>query len=151
MQTDQSARRRALERLEAFVGEWTEQVDFPDAPPGRTVFEWLLGGEYLFQRSEIPHPDFPDSISIIAVDPDGEAYTQHYFDSRGVVRVYAMALSDGRWTLVRDAPDFTPLDFSQRFRGTFAADGNTIHGAWELSNDGVNWEHDFDLTYTKIT
>jgi len=44
MQSDQSARRRALERLEAFVGEWTEQVDFPDAPPGRTVFEWLLGG-----------------------------------------------------------------------------------------------------------
>ncbi len=33
MQSDQSARRRALERLEAFVGEWTEQVDFPDAPP----------------------------------------------------------------------------------------------------------------------
>ncbi len=94
MQSDQSARRRALERLEAFVGEWTEQVDFPDAPPGRTVFEWLLGGEYLFQRSEIPHPDFPDSISIIAVDPNGEAYTQHYFDSRGVVRVYAMAFSD---------------------------------------------------------
>jgi len=111
----------------------------------------MLCGEYLFQHSEIPHPDFPDSISIIAVDADGEAYTQHYFDSRGVVRVYAMALSDGRWTLVRDAPDFTPLDFSQRFRGTFAADGNTIDGAWETAKDGVHWEHDFDLTYTKIT
>src|SRR5439155_24097140 len=28
--------------LEVFVGEWVEQVLVPDAPPGRTPFEWML-------------------------------------------------------------------------------------------------------------
>ena len=109
------------------------------------------GREYLFQRSEIPHPDFPDSISIIAVDPNGEAYTQHYFDSRGVARTYEMTFNDGVWELLRDAPDFSPLDFSQRFIGTFSADGRTIEGEWQTSPDGQAWERDFGLIYRKIT
>ena len=62
-----------------------------------------------------------------------------------------MSFGDGIWTLVRDAPDFTPLAFAQRFTGRFAADGSTIDGAWETATDGVHWEHDFTLTYTKLT
>lgn len=81
MQADRSARTHALERLEVFVGEWTEQVSFPNAPPldlcGTAVFEWTLDTRFLLQRSEWPHPDFPDG-------------------------------------------------------------------------DGIHWEHDFDLTYTKV-
>jgi hypothetical protein len=92
----------------------------------------------------------PDGIAIIGVDPDHEAYSQHYFDSRGVARVYAMSLSDGVWKLLRDSPDFSPLNFSQCFTGTFGDDGNTIDGRWETSSDGSSWEHDFDLTYTKV-
>src|SRR5690348_16055459 len=79
----------------------------------------------------------------------GGAYTQHYFDSRGVVRLYAMTLAGGVWTLTRESPDFTPLDFRQRFTGTFSADGNTIDGAWESGRDGGGWEHDFALTYRR--
>jgi hypothetical protein len=26
----------------------------------------------------------------------------------------------------------------------------SLTGAWEKSPDGARWEHDFDLTYTKI-
>ena len=150
MPNDESGRTRALARLKAFVGEWIEQVDLPDVPPGRIVFEWILDGQYLLQRSEIPDPQFPDSIAIIALNADGVRYTQHYFDSRGVVRVYGMSLDEGRWTLVRSAPDFTPLNFSQRLTGTFAADGRTITAWWESSDDGVHWHKDFDLTYTKV-
>lgn len=80
-------------------------------------------------------PVFPDSIAAIAVAEDG-SYTQDYFDSRGVVRVYAMELTDDTWTLVRDAPDFTPLNFSQRFMGKFAPDGDTITAAWETASTG---------------
>jgi hypothetical protein len=151
MPADESARARALERLNAFVGEWVEQVEVADVPSGRMTFEWALDGQFLLQRSEIPQPEFPDSLAIIAVETSGEAYTQHYFDSRGVVRVYAMSLTDGRWTLLRNSPDFTPLSFSQRFIGTFSKDGNTIAGAWESSNDdGAHWEHDFAVTYKRF-
>jgi hypothetical protein len=101
------------------------------------------------QRNEIPHPDFPDSIMIIAADPGGETYTQHYFDSRGVARIYSMTFGAGKWTLLRDAQDFAPLDFAQRFTGIFQ-DDSTISGAWEHSEDGVTWTRDFGLSFRKI-
>jgi hypothetical protein len=44
---------------------------------------------------------------------------QHYFDSRGVARLYEMTFSGGVWNLLRNSSDFTPLEFSQRFSGTF--------------------------------
>jgi len=53
--------------------------------------------------------------------------------------------ADGVWKLWRDAPGF-----SQRFTGTFSDDGRTIKGRWEKSGDGAQWDHDFDLTYTKV-
>jgi hypothetical protein len=71
---------------------------------------------------------------------------QHYYDSRGVARVYQMSLTDGVWKVWRDAPGF-----SQRFSGTMSPEGTTIEGAWEKSRDGVQWEHDFRLTYTKVS
>lgn len=155
MSSSQSARTDALARLEVFAGEWAEQVTLPGAGlvpvRGRTVFEWGLDRQFLLERSEWPHPDFPDSIAVIAAAQDGASYTRHYFDARGVVRVYAMGFRDGIWTLLRDAPDFSPLRFAQRFSGTFAGDGSTIDGAWETADDSVHWEHDFRLTYTRLT
>jgi hypothetical protein len=143
-----------MQRLEAFVGEWSIEAAFPGAPPngvvGRSVFEWALGGQFLVQRSEVPHPDAPDGLMIVGLDPDRDAYTQHYFDSRGVARLYAMDFRDGVWTLTRESPDFTPLTFAQRFTGTFGDDGNTILGRWE-TGDGSGWELDFHLTYRRLT
>ena len=60
----------------------------------------------------------------------GEAYVQHYFDSRGVARVYQMGFRGGLWTLSRTTADYSPLEFSQRYSGRFTDDGNTIDGAW---------------------
>ena len=48
-------------------------------------------------------------------------------DSRDVVRTYAMTLDAHNWTLLRDRADFTPLHSSQRFTGSFFADGNAHH------------------------
>ena len=44
---------------------------------------------------------------------------------------------------------FSPLDFEQRFTGTFSQDGTVISGAWEKRSNGAGWAHDFDLTYRK--
>ena len=139
-----------MNRLDPFIGEWSVETSL--APPGevvgRTVFEWMLGGRFMAQHTEIPHPDAPDSTIIIGPDPAGEAYTQHYFDSRGVVRVYAMTFDGRLWTLRREAPDFTPLSFSQRF--TAELEGNRFTGAWEATAEDGSWKHDFDLTYTRV-
>jgi hypothetical protein len=115
----------------------------------RSRFEWALGGQFLLQHTQISIPDVPDSLAIVGADPAAGGYTQHYYDSRGVARLYAMRFAGGVWTLTREAPDFTPLDFRQRFTGTFSDDGNVITGAWEKSADGADWAHDFVLIYRR--
>jgi hypothetical protein len=160
MPIDEKTRKGALALLNVFIGEWSMDASFPLTAPapiagqslvGRAVFEWMLGGQFLAEHATIPHPDAPDSTAFIGFEPDSGAYTQHYFDSRGVARVYSMTLRAGVWMLLRETPDFTPLDFSQRYTATFSDDGNTIAGRWESRTDALSWEHDFDLTYTKLT
>jgi hypothetical protein len=89
--SDHPAQATELEPLNAFIGEWSVEVEFPQACStavrGRTVFEWMLDRRFLVQRSEVPIPEAPDSMSVVSLNPDGDGFTQHYFDSRGVVRL----------------------------------------------------------------
>lgn len=68
----------------------------------------------------------------------------HYFDSRGVFRVYEVTIDDAGWRIWRDAPGF-----SQRFVGTFSDGGDAIDGQWELCRDDVNWINDLQITYRR--
>jgi hypothetical protein len=147
----ETAWQKTLESLDAFVGEWSMATSLAptpaDAPPARTTFEWLPGGRFLIQRWQVDHPDAPDGIAVIGFDADTATLLQHYFDSRGVARVYEMTFADKVWTLQRFA---SAPDFSQRFTATFADDGNTIADRWESSSDNSNWNPDFALTYTRL-
>jgi hypothetical protein len=69
-------------------------------------------------------------------------YLQHYFDSRGVVRLYEMSFDGRTWNLTRRAADSSPLDFAQQITGSLSNDGNTIDGRWETSADGEEWKVD---------
>jgi hypothetical protein len=139
----------ALDRLGAFVGEWTVHAGFPDAPSGRASFEWALERQFLIQRTSVPVPGAPDSLSIIRPDESTGGYQQHYFDTRGVVRLYAMSFDGREWRLQRDEPDFSPLPFHQRYVGSFTEDGTAIEGRWERSENGQAWELDFRLDYRR--
>jgi hypothetical protein len=135
--------------LDAFIGEWTIEASFEGAPAGTVSFEWMPGGKFVVQRWEVPHPAAPDGLAVIGYDEGRGTYLQHYFDSRGVARVYEMSLEGDTWTLSRTEADFAPLDFAQRWTGTFSADGGTIEGTWEIAHDGATWEKDFDMTYRR--
>jgi len=160
----QTDRDPALEPLDSLVGTWEMEAGPPDGPswPGeaRVSFEWMEGGKFLIQRWTVDLPEAPDGIAIIGLrdapasaeavaeglaDTDA-AYRQHYFDSRGVHRIYDMTLSDGEWRLWRDSLD----PFAQRFTGSFSDDGKEIAGRWELAEDVSTWKTDFDLTYRKL-
>ena len=149
---DENQRTR-LARLEPLVGTWRIEAPAFSLPPevadeALLTFEWALGGAFLVERSSVPVPEAPDGLSVIGTD-EGDGYTQHYFDSRGIARVYAMTFDDREWTLERHAPDFTPLPFHQRWVSAF--DGpDTIRGRWEQSPDGREWELDFELVYTRV-
>ncbi len=120
--------------LDFLVGEWDIEIPLPDGTVhGHTTVERL--GEFLVQRTTVEPPEFPDSVSVIG---GGES---HYFDSRGVARVYDSRVEGRTWTLSR-----ADEDFHQRFIGELAQDGRAVEGRWELSNDeGAAWEHDFDM------
>jgi hypothetical protein len=134
------------------LGEWTMAVEVPEAPQGRVLFEWMPGEKFLIERWDIPHPDAPDGVAIMGFDTGRDTLLMHYFDSRGVARVYEMGFEDGVWTLSRTKPDFSSLRFWQRYEGRFSDDGHTIAGTWETSQDeGSSWEHDFNITYTKVS
>ncbi|MEX0675192.1 MAG: DUF1579 family protein [Gaiellaceae bacterium] len=138
-----------MEALDVFAGEWSLSTslaaELPQPPRARCTFEWLPGRRFLVQRWEVELPEAPDGIAIIGYDEERATYLQHYFDSRGIARVYEMTLDGKVWKLSRRGDDF-----SQRFTGTFSEDGDTIEGTWEISEDGSRWEHDFDLTYTRV-
>lgn len=133
----------ALENLGRLVGKWDVELIFPADPSnkiqGQAAFDWLEGGAFVIEH-------FGTSVWIIGPDDSIETYYVLYHDERGVSRMYQMSLSGGIWKLWRNAPGF-----SQRFEGKFSEDDNTITAHWEKSFDGSTWEHDFNLTYTRVS
>jgi hypothetical protein len=137
-----------LKNLEVLIGEWNTAGTHP-AFPGATLrghvsFEWFEGGAFLTMYSIVEEPGPPSSITVFGRDDATETYSMQYFDIRGVSRIYAMSLEGRICKLWRNAPGF-----AQRFTGTFSEDGNAIVGRWDKSGDGVNWEKDLELTYTR--
>jgi len=146
----------SLDRLEALVGSWELEATFEEgffgagSPAvtergGRTTFEWLEGRFFLLQRFSVENPMAPSGIAVIGVAVDDETFEQHYYDSRGVARVYRMSLEGNAWKLWREHPGFW-----QRYVGEISEDATRIEGAWEKSADGSRWEHDFGLVYLRV-
>src|ERR1043166_1202740 len=139
----------ALEPFRVLIGNWNTTGTHALIPDtilhGRTSFEWLEGGAFLLMRSEIDEPGVPSGIAIIGSDNSEKEYYMLYFDERGVSRKQNVSLHDNIWKWWRNAPGF-----SQRYEATIVDGGNTIISKGELSRDGVTWEQDLDLTYTRV-
>lgn len=148
-----------LERLDQLVGTWDLQATHPSIPGlvvrGTAEVAWLEGQRFLVHRANMEHPDFPSSISILGrMDRDrvADAHTgageprlcMHYFDSRGLFRVFELSVGRDAWSLERLAPGF-----SQRFRGTFVEGGGLIEGRWQLCGDHAHWRDDLEITYRR--
>jgi len=135
-----------LQGWDRLIGRWETEGAHPMLPGqeihGTSSFEWLEGRRFVVWRSQYEHPDIPSALTIIGVTD--ERLSMHYFDQRGVYRVYVTSIDLAGWRFWRDG---VAPDFSQRFTGTFSDDGNTITGRGELSRDGKTWEGDLDLDY----
>jgi hypothetical protein len=142
----------ALKALEVLAGDWEMELSNAAFLPsrsatvkGRVSFEWLQDGAYLLLRMGDKPPSPPQALWLIGRDEATPDYTVLYYDARRVSRRYAMSFADGVWKMWRQAPGF-----SQRYEGTLSRDRQTISARWEKSFDGNHWEHDFDVTYTRI-
>ncbi len=143
----------ALKHLEVLVGDWNMELanaSFLPGPSetakGHVSFEWVQDGAFLVMRMGDKPPLPPDAIWLISRDESTPNYTVLSYDARSVSRVYKMSFSDGVWKMWRESPGFW-----QRYEGKLSKDSNTITAHWEKSPDGTKWEHDFDLTYTKVS
>lgn len=153
-----NAKHTENERLEPLIGAWSMAMVRPgEQPPeklpdigARVTFEWMGDKAFALERWTVPIPEAPDGLAVIGWDKGRRTFLQHYFDTRGVARVYEMKLENGVWKMERKKGDFSPFEFSQRFTGTFADDGNRIDGTWEIAHDHKTWQKDFDLIYTRV-
>lgn len=131
-----------ISTLEPLVGEWTVASPFGTATTG---FEWALDDAYLLQRTRAAAP-MPSSLCVYQAAEAG--FVQHYFDSRGVTRIYRMTFDGTAWEMRRDEADFSELPFRQRWIAAFT-DPDTIEGRWERTDDAGAWGVDFALTYRR--
>ena len=132
-----------LDALEPLVGDWITESTHPQLPDvvrGKASFEWLDGKRFMIWRSRHDTPNtVPSAIAIIGGAPVNPGqWSMHYFDERGVIRIYTMSMAGGVWTFVRDYPGF-----SQRWTGVFEDGGRTIRVKTELNEHGV-WKPDLE-------
>jgi hypothetical protein len=146
-----------MKEFEPLIGAWHGEGSIPIEPPMTisvlATVERL--GEFIVFRSAGEPAEVPDNISIIGGAPDGEPQPMHYFDDRGVERLYLTTIQGSTWTIWR-APgeDWNGPHgpgFNQRFIGEISADGRTIVARWErgMGNAGDRWEMDFPITYVR--
>lgn len=147
-----------MHELDRLIGSWHGEGDFPD-PPMRVVSDATIErlGAFVVFRSTGQPAEVPDTLSVIGGAPEGEPQPMHYFDSRGVQRLFLTTVASSTWRIWR-APgeDWNGPDgpgFNQRWIGEISPDGRTIDGRWErgLGPNGDEWELDFPLTYVRTS
>jgi hypothetical protein len=142
----------ALSVLQPLIGSWTTSIAWsekthklvggPRSVETPVSFAWASSGSFLVHISG--GGGAPVAHWMIGRDDTSGAFSALYADDRGVSRLYEMSFAGDLWKMWRAAPGF-----HQRFAGRISPDGNAIEACWEKSEDGSNWERDFDLIYTK--
>jgi hypothetical protein len=146
-----------MKEFDPLIGEWHGEGAIPIEPPMKVSAEVTIEplGEFIVMRSKGEPAEMPDSVSIIGGAPDGDPQPMHYFDSRGVKRLFMTAVEDSTWKIWRAAgEDWNGPDgpgFNQRFIGEISADGSSIEGRWErgMRDAGDRWEMDFPINYVR--
>ncbi|MEA2462075.1 MAG: hypothetical protein QOH90_2252 [Actinomycetota bacterium] len=127
--------------LDRLLGTWKvtmHHVAMSEPVVGRQHYERVLDGAFVMLHWTYDHPDFPDAIAML----DGS--TCHYFDVRGVTRLFDLEIDDSGWSMIRRDPDFWQRS-AAKFVGPDAMDGTG-----ENSHDGgATWQHDFSMSYVR--
>ena len=99
----------------------------------------MLDGAFVLQQWTYDHPDFPNAMALLSDD------RYHYFDVRGITRVFELKVDDAGWSMIR-----LDEDFSQRQTARFCGP-DLIESTGEMSrNNGVRWQPDFTMTYQRV-
>jgi hypothetical protein len=128
--------------LDRLVGTWITTMRhsaLPEPVAGRQRYERVLDGAFVSLHWTYDHPDFPDAMALL------DDRRCHYFDVRGVIRVFDLTIDDSGWEMSRRGEDFWQRS-AARFLGADA-----MEGTGENSYDGGGtWQHDFAISYARV-
>lgn len=128
--------------LDRLLGTWDLTMRhrmMAEPVSGRQHYERVLDGAYVRLDWTYDHPDFPDALAVLS---DNE---MHYFDVRGVTRIFDLELDDDGWSMVRIDPDF-----SQRYQARYVGpDAMEAEGSYS-DDGGATWQPDFTMSYRRV-
>jgi Protein of unknown function (DUF1579) len=120
----------ALKRLERFVGTWKVTGRTLDSEQnnvsGRFTFEWLPGGFFLQQRTELNFAGYQvQGLEVIGYDPATDKFPSTVYSSMVGVPIPYQYDVQGDQVRIR-----TELNGGATYQGAFSADGNSGSGGW---------------------
>ena len=129
--------------LDHLLGTWNitmRHAEMVEPVAGQQRYERVLGDAFVMLHWTFDHPEFPDALALL------NESTFHYFDVRGVTRVFDFEIGKSAWTMIRRDDDFW-----QRCRVRLT-DVDAMAGTGENSFDGgATWQHDFDIVYSRVS
>lgn len=144
------APRSENQRLNALVGRWRSQgriaataTDPAIRIGGLDTYEWLAGEHFLIHRVNVRmNEEHVEVIEVIGpYDPASRTYPMRSFDNQGsFVTMRASVDDEGVWTFVGE---------TERATLVIAEDGDAMTAEWERTDNGSNWRHWMDMSFTR--
>jgi hypothetical protein len=132
-----------MSALDQLLGSWDITMHhsaMSEPVSGHQRYERVLDGAFVLLTWTYDHPDFPDAMALLSDD------RCHYFDVRGVIRVFDVEIDDTGWSMIHLDDEFSQR-YTTRFHGP---DVMESHG--EASFDrGASWQPDFRMTYQRVS
>ena len=141
----------ALKRLERFVGTWEVNGRTLDSEEdnisGRFAFQWLPGGFYLQQRTELNFAGYEvKGLEVIGYDPATDRFPSTVYSSMSGVPIPYEYDVQGDHVTIR-----TELNGGATYTGTFSKDGNSGSGGWRPDAGAGPGNVAYDITVTRVS
>ena len=141
----------ALKRLEQFVGTWEVKGRTLDAEEdnvsGRLTFEWLPGGFFLQQRTELNFAGYEvKGLEVIGYDPATDRFPSTVYSSMiGVPIPYEYDVQGNQVTIRTD------FNGGATYKGSFGEDGDSGSGGWRPDQGAGPGNVAYDITVRRVS
>jgi hypothetical protein len=143
-------RKIMLGRLNMIEGRWKTTGTVTGTPvrpekkiSGYDTYEWMPGEFFMKHTVDVLMGNSrTEGIEIIGYDVNSKQFSLQSYDNSGNMDVMSGQITNGEWSVSNE---------TLRFNGKFSTDGRQLTGTWELSHDGINWQHFMDVQLEKET
>jgi hypothetical protein len=146
------------------VGEWNYEGVLKESPfypsrsegkfAGKQTARMILGGFFLEKRWQDKGESgyVAEGIDTRGYDPKAKKYVDYGIENDGTAGgTGSTTVSDNVWTSLWSRTDRDGQEYKVQYRQTFSADGRTVAGTQEYSqDDGKSWTPLLEITLRKV-